>query len=141
MCVSLQEVYSGPLRFVSDTVFDDPWSHLFMTTLGPRKYIKVQIFFIRMRRHQATSVFTGKQKEIDLSSVSFYCKCQVSCCTVFTLCVFQVSSIRMQGLLLLFFSKLDHVPFIRDIQATYTRTGIFGYWVRNTHTHTQDATD
>lgn len=35
----------------------------------------------------------------------------------------------MQGLLLLFFSKLDHVPFIRDIQATYTRTGIFGYWV------------
>ncbi|XP_049432887.1 inositol polyphosphate 5-phosphatase Ka isoform X2 [Epinephelus fuscoguttatus] len=77
--IGLQEVYSGPLRFVSDTVFDDPWSHLFMTTLGPRKYIKV-------------------------------------------------SSIRMQGLLLLFFSKLDHVPFIRDIQATYTRTGIFGYW-------------
>ncbi|XP_049923104.1 inositol polyphosphate 5-phosphatase K-like isoform X2 [Epinephelus moara] len=77
--IGLQEVYSGPLRFVSDNVFDDPWSHLFMTTLGPRKYIKV-------------------------------------------------SSIRMQGLLLLFFSKLDHVPFIRDIQATYTRTGIFGYW-------------
>ncbi|KAL7399731.1 hypothetical protein ABVT39_000738 [Epinephelus coioides] len=77
--IGLQEVYSGPLRFVSDSVFDDPWSHLFMTTLGPRKYIKV-------------------------------------------------SSIRMQGLLLLFFSKLDHVPFIRDIQATYTRTGIFGYW-------------
>ncbi|XP_074496341.1 inositol polyphosphate 5-phosphatase K-like isoform X1 [Sebastes fasciatus] len=77
--IGLQEVYSGPLRFVSDTVFDDPWSHLFMTTLAPRKYVKV-------------------------------------------------SSIRMQGLLLLFFSKLEHVPFIRDIQATYTRTGIFGYW-------------
>ncbi|KAM3875446.1 inositol polyphosphate 5-phosphatase Ka [Diretmus argenteus] len=40
----------------------------------------------------------------------------------------KVSSIRMQGLLLLFFSKLDHVPFIRDIQATYTRTGLFRYW-------------
>lgn len=40
----------------------------------------------------------------------------------------KVSSIRMQGLLLLFFSKLAHVPFIKDIQATYTRTGIFGYW-------------
>ncbi|XP_076591145.1 inositol polyphosphate 5-phosphatase Ka isoform X2 [Chaetodon auriga] len=77
--IGLQEVYSGPLRFVSDTVFDDPWSQLFMSTLAPRKYIKV-------------------------------------------------SSIRMQGLLLLFFSKLEHVPFIRDIQATYTRTGIFGYW-------------
>lgn len=35
----------------------------------------------------------------------------------------------MQGLLLLVFSKLKHVPFIRDIQATYTRTGIFRYWV------------
>ncbi|TRY87578.1 hypothetical protein DNTS_005971 [Danionella cerebrum] len=40
----------------------------------------------------------------------------------------KVSSIRMQGLLLLFFSKLEHIPFIRDIQANYTRTGIFGYW-------------
>lgn len=37
----------------------------------------------------------------------------------------------MQGLLLLVFSKLAHVPFIRDIQDTYTRTGIFGYWVRS----------
>ncbi|XP_031139423.2 inositol polyphosphate 5-phosphatase Ka isoform X3 [Sander lucioperca] len=77
--IGLQEVYSGPLRFVSDTIFDDSWSHLLMATLAPRKYVKV-------------------------------------------------SSIRMQGLLLLFFSKLEHVPFIRDIQATYTRTGIFGYW-------------
>uniref|UniRef100_A0A9J7Z675 Inositol polyphosphate-5-phosphatase Ka n=1 Tax=Cyprinus carpio carpio TaxID=630221 RepID=A0A9J7Z675_CYPCA len=40
----------------------------------------------------------------------------------------KVSSIRMQGLLLLFFSKLEHVPFIRDIQVTYTRTGLYGYW-------------
>ncbi|KAL7849135.1 hypothetical protein SRHO_G00207580 [Serrasalmus rhombeus] len=40
----------------------------------------------------------------------------------------KVSSIRMQGLLLLFFSKIEHVPFIRDIQVTYTRTGIYGYW-------------
>lgn len=77
--IGLQEVYSGPLRFVSDSVFDDPWSHLLMSTLAPRKYVKV-------------------------------------------------SSIRMQGLLLLFFSKLEHVPFIRDIRTTYTRTGLFGYW-------------
>ncbi|XP_060928917.1 inositol polyphosphate 5-phosphatase Ka isoform X1 [Limanda limanda] len=77
--IGLQEVYSGPLRFVSDAVFNDPWSHLFMSILAPRNYVKV-------------------------------------------------SSIRMQGLLLLFFSKLQHVPFISDIQATFTRTGIFGYW-------------
>lgn len=77
--IGLQEVYSGPLRFVSDVVFDDPWSHLFMSTLAPRRYVKV-------------------------------------------------ASIRMQGLLLLFFSELEHVPFIRDIRTTYTRTGLFGYW-------------
>lgn len=77
--IGLQEVYSGPLRFVSDSVFDDPWSHLLMSTLASREYVKV-------------------------------------------------ASVRMQGLLLLFFSKLQHVPFIRDIRTTYTRTGMFGYW-------------
>lgn len=57
----------------------------------------------------------------------------LGCLVVFAgvlLCL-QVSSVRMQGLLLLVFSKLAHVPFIRDIQDTYTRTGIFGYWVRS----------
>ncbi|XP_038134478.1 inositol polyphosphate 5-phosphatase K-like isoform X2 [Cyprinodon tularosa] len=77
--IGLQEVYSGPLRFVSDMIFDDPWSQLFVSTLAPRGYVKVW-------------------------------------------------SIRMQGLLLLFFSKLEHVPFIRDIRAAFTRTGMFGYW-------------
>ncbi|KAM6959012.1 inositol polyphosphate 5-phosphatase Ka [Aplochiton taeniatus] len=77
--IGLQEVYSGPVRFISDMVFDDPWSHMLMSSLSPRGYLKV-------------------------------------------------SSVRLQGLLLLVFSKLSHVPFIRDIQATYTRTGIFGYW-------------
>ncbi|CAB1347668.1 unnamed protein product [Coregonus sp. 'balchen'] len=76
---SLQEVYTAPHRFIIDMAVEDSWSHLFMSSLAPRGYLKV-------------------------------------------------SSIRMQGLLLLFFSKLAHVPFIRDIQATYTRTGIFGYW-------------
>ncbi|XP_029699681.1 inositol polyphosphate 5-phosphatase K-like isoform X5 [Takifugu rubripes] len=77
--IGLQEVNTGPLRIVFDSVFDDPWSHCLMTSLAPRQYIKV-------------------------------------------------ASIRMQGLLLLVFSKLKHVPFIRDIRATYTRTGIFRYW-------------
>ncbi|XP_037322498.2 inositol polyphosphate 5-phosphatase Ka isoform X2 [Pungitius pungitius] len=77
--IGLQEVSSRPLRFVSDSVFDDPWTKRLMDTLSPRRYVKL-------------------------------------------------SSIRMQGLLLLVFSKLTHVPFIRDIQTTYTRTGVFGYW-------------
>nr|XP_043888132.1 inositol polyphosphate 5-phosphatase Ka isoform X1 [Solea senegalensis] len=77
--IGLQEVSSGLLSSVSQLVNDDPWSLLFMSTLGPQNYIKV-------------------------------------------------SSIRMQGLLLLFFTKLKHVPFIRDIVTTYTRTGLLGYW-------------
>ncbi|XP_034023681.1 inositol polyphosphate 5-phosphatase Ka isoform X2 [Thalassophryne amazonica] len=77
--IGLQEVKSGPLKFLLEMLVDDPWSYLFMSTLAPLKYLKV-------------------------------------------------SSIRMQGQLLLFFAKLEHVPFIRDIQATYTRTGVFGYW-------------
>ncbi|XP_035483059.1 inositol polyphosphate 5-phosphatase K [Scophthalmus maximus] len=40
----------------------------------------------------------------------------------------KVTSVRMQGLLLLVFAKQVHLPYIRDIQTTYTRTGIFGYW-------------
>ncbi|XP_056297353.1 inositol polyphosphate 5-phosphatase K-like isoform X2 [Pseudoliparis swirei] len=75
----LQEVFSGPLRFVSDGVFDDAWSKRLTDTLAPRGYVKV-------------------------------------------------SSIRMQGLLLLCFCQLKHLQFIRDIQTTYTRTGIYGYW-------------
>ncbi|XP_028839590.1 inositol polyphosphate 5-phosphatase K isoform X2 [Denticeps clupeoides] len=40
----------------------------------------------------------------------------------------KVTSVRMQGLLLLFFAQQAHLPFIRDIETTYTRTGFFGYW-------------
>ncbi|XP_057176688.1 inositol polyphosphate 5-phosphatase K isoform X1 [Triplophysa rosa] len=40
----------------------------------------------------------------------------------------KVTSVRMQGLLLLLFAKQIHLPFIRDIQSTYTRTGLFGDW-------------
>ncbi|MEE6469239.1 hypothetical protein FKM82_008548 [Ascaphus truei] len=40
----------------------------------------------------------------------------------------KLSSIRMQGLLLLTFVKHKHIPFIQDIRTNYTRTGIYGYW-------------
>ncbi|KAG7280195.1 hypothetical protein CRUP_037556, partial [Coryphaenoides rupestris] len=73
------EVNARPLRFISDMMLDDSWSHMLMGTLAPRGYVKV-------------------------------------------------ASVRMQGLLLLLFTKQTHVPFIRDVRTTYTRTGIFGYW-------------
>ncbi|XP_048374631.1 inositol polyphosphate 5-phosphatase K isoform X2 [Sphaerodactylus townsendi] len=40
----------------------------------------------------------------------------------------KVSSIRMQGLLLLIFAKHAHIPFIREIQSQFTRTGLYRYW-------------
>ncbi|KAM4547155.1 inositol polyphosphate 5-phosphatase K isoform 2-T2 [Fundulus diaphanus] len=77
--IGLQEVIATPVRFISDLMAEDSWSHLFMDTLGPKGFVKV-------------------------------------------------TSVRMQGLLLLVFAKMMHLPFIRNIQTTYTRTGIFGYW-------------
>ncbi|XP_075710294.1 inositol polyphosphate 5-phosphatase K isoform X1 [Rhinoderma darwinii] len=40
----------------------------------------------------------------------------------------KLSSIRMQGLLLLTFVKHKHIPYIQDIRTNYIRTGIYGYW-------------
>ncbi|XP_032901754.1 inositol polyphosphate 5-phosphatase K [Amblyraja radiata] len=40
----------------------------------------------------------------------------------------RVSSIRMQGLLLLVYVKHLHLPYVRDLRTSYTRTGMYGYW-------------
>uniref|UniRef100_A0A8D1DKW6 Inositol polyphosphate-5-phosphatase K n=1 Tax=Sus scrofa TaxID=9823 RepID=A0A8D1DKW6_PIG len=40
----------------------------------------------------------------------------------------KVSSVRMQGLLLLVFAKYQHLPFIQILSAKSTPTGLFGYW-------------
>ncbi|XP_044190405.1 inositol polyphosphate 5-phosphatase K isoform X1 [Thunnus albacares] len=39
-----------------------------------------------------------------------------------------VASQRMQGVLLLVFSKFCHLPFLRGVQRESTRTGLGGYW-------------
>ncbi|KAM4720514.1 phosphatidylinositol 4,5-bisphosphate 5-phosphatase A isoform 2-T3 [Anableps anableps] len=39
-----------------------------------------------------------------------------------------VASQRMQGVLLLVFSKICHLPFLRGVQTQSTRTGLGGYW-------------
>lgn len=41
---------------------------------------------------------------------------------------FQVSTVRMQGVILLVFAKYYHLPFLQDIQTDCTRTGLGGYW-------------
>ncbi|XP_068096874.1 phosphatidylinositol 4,5-bisphosphate 5-phosphatase A isoform X2 [Hyperolius riggenbachi] len=39
-----------------------------------------------------------------------------------------VSTVRMQGCLLLVFAKYYHLPYLRDVQTDCTRTGLGGYW-------------
>lgn len=40
-----------------------------------------------------------------------------------------IKSEQMQGLLLILFSKRDHILHIREIESEYTRTGLGGMWV------------
>lgn len=39
-----------------------------------------------------------------------------------------VSTVRMQGVILLLFAKYYHLPFLRNVQTDCTRTGLGGYW-------------
>ncbi|XP_071790794.1 phosphatidylinositol 4,5-bisphosphate 5-phosphatase A-like [Asterias amurensis] len=39
-----------------------------------------------------------------------------------------VSSVRLQGIVQLLFVRMLHLPFIRDIQTDFTRTGLGGTW-------------
>lgn len=40
--VSLQEVNATPVRFISDLMAEDSWSHALMDTLAPRGFVKVR---------------------------------------------------------------------------------------------------
>ncbi|KAI5268629.1 inositol polyphosphate 5-phosphatase K isoform X4 [Manis pentadactyla] len=40
----------------------------------------------------------------------------------------KVSSVRMQGLLVLVFAKHQHLPFVQILTTKSTPTGLFGYW-------------
>lgn len=44
LCVRLQEVNATPVRFISDLLVEDTWSHVFMDTLAPRGFVKVQLY-------------------------------------------------------------------------------------------------
>ncbi|XP_042713996.2 inositol polyphosphate 5-phosphatase K isoform X2 [Chrysemys picta bellii] len=64
-----------------------------------------------------------------LSDLAFDDPWSIFFMTVFSpLGYIKLSSVRMQGLLLLVFVKHAHIPFIRDIHTHYTRTGLYGYW-------------
>ena len=44
VCVSLrslQEVSATPVRYISDLIMEDSWTHVLMDTLAPKGYVKV----------------------------------------------------------------------------------------------------
>lgn len=41
-----------------------------------------------------------------------------------------IKSLQMQGLLLVLFTKRQHLLHIREVEPEYTRTGLGGMWVR-----------
>lgn len=41
-----------------------------------------------------------------------------------------IKSLQMQGLLLVMFTKRQHLLHIREVETEYTRTGLGGMWVR-----------
>lgn len=41
-----------------------------------------------------------------------------------------IKSLQMQGLLLVLFTKREHLLHVREVESEYTRTGLGGMWVR-----------
>lgn len=62
-------------------------------------------------------------------TVPAFMGCAVAVILLQALLLFQVSTVRMQGVILLVFAKYYHLPFLQDIQTDCTRTGLGGYWV------------
>uniref|UniRef100_A0A672P663 Inositol polyphosphate-5-phosphatase Jb n=1 Tax=Sinocyclocheilus grahami TaxID=75366 RepID=A0A672P663_SINGR len=66
--------------------------------------------------------------ELDAGNMSISSNLTHVCvCVCVSLCL-KATSQRMQGMLLLVFSKYFHLPFLRGIQTQSTRTGLGGIW-------------
>lgn len=85
------------------------------------------IFFMQCIKDFIHSIISLNTRFVEVEAACDVCV--EKCIEALHFCCPQVTSLRMQGLLLILFAKQVHLPFIRDIQSTYTRTGLFGYWV------------
>ncbi|KAL2298674.1 hypothetical protein Nmel_015680 [Mimus melanotis] len=117
----LQEVNSKINKRLKDALFTDQWSELFMDVLSPFHFILVRswqlVFFLPARQVRHKDKRAGLQDGGRLSTILLQ-----------PLLPFQVSTVRMQGVILLVFAKYYHLPFLHDIQTDCTRTGLGGYW-------------
>lgn len=118
---------------LKDALFTDQWSELFMDALAPFNFVLVMLPSVPGPKLTPPWVLVpwlcgeplvsaamesvewkvrGAESESPLSPRSA-----------------QVSTVRMQGVILLLFAKYYHLPFLRDVQTDCTRTGLGGYWV------------
>lgn len=70
-CVdSLQEVNATPVRFISDLLVEDSWSHVFMDTLAARGFVKV-----REGRGRDSEIVLCGNRSYTFGSCIFMCVC------------------------------------------------------------------
>ncbi|XP_054326343.2 phosphatidylinositol 4,5-bisphosphate 5-phosphatase A isoform X4 [Pongo pygmaeus] len=145
IAIGLQEVNSMLNKRLKDALFTDQWSELFMDALGPFNFVLVthpsrpggpetllnswlQLYpgslwgplglcgWVRDMGGWRSRPEGGREG----GGVVF--------CPPAAWPPPQVSSVRMQGVILLLFAKYYHLPFLRDVQTDCTRTGLGGYW-------------
>ncbi|CAG08460.1 unnamed protein product, partial [Tetraodon nigroviridis] len=108
--IGLQEVNSMINKRLKDVLFTDQWSEVCMERLSPFGYVLVSNGFFLPSPHPRGARLCNRVP------------------VWFAPSALQVTSQRMQGLLLLIFAKYFHLPFLRGVQTETTRTGLGGYW-------------
>jgi len=98
-----QEIKAQPQNILLDSIFDDPWTAaLRFKQFSPfRLYINNYNFNMLNR---------------DVISAYDYVK---------------IRTVKMVGLLLNVFCKRKHVPFLKEMAVSETRTGLLGLWVKS----------
>ncbi|KAG8521209.1 Phosphatidylinositol 4,5-bisphosphate 5-phosphatase A [Galemys pyrenaicus] len=143
IAIGLQEVNSMINKRLKDALFTDQWSELFMDALAPFNFVLVTAFVFR-GLCTAGAWIPGPSSALTLGGTRRAMKWEAGEADLRASwrgraarlrpapqppgLPRQVSTVRMQGVILLLFAKYYHLPFLRDVQTDCTRTGLGGYW-------------
>ncbi|XP_017602018.1 PREDICTED: phosphatidylinositol 4,5-bisphosphate 5-phosphatase A isoform X7 [Corvus brachyrhynchos] len=136
IAIGLQEVNSKINKRLKDALFTDQWSELFMDVLSPFHFILVRSpkgagswcsLCLPGRWDTETESWTAGLREVRWESWLERQPTAIQAAGT-TAASHTVSTVRMQGVILLVFAKYYHLPFLQDIQTDCTRTGLGGYW-------------
>ncbi|XP_041880073.1 phosphatidylinositol 4,5-bisphosphate 5-phosphatase A isoform X3 [Corvus kubaryi] len=136
IAIGLQEVNSKINKRLKDALFTDQWSELFMDVLSPFHFILVRSpkgagswcsLCLPGRWDTETESWTAGLREVRWESWLERQPTAIQAAGT-AAASHPVSTVRMQGVILLVFAKYYHLPFLQDIQTDCTRTGLGGYW-------------